>query len=184
MINLKKFKSKIEDLFDDMIYHLRNIKYETKSFLEFLSRWFSYYKVLREAYDFDYDSILRVEYHQISRVRDCILRCQHHVDYENDIRYMNLALKLLDIILENGCSELVGKGFYIEGNEIKSDPENKWVIPVYVNTKNAKRFISDGAIEFLSNPRTRELTMDDLRIEKAWNLYHKLRVYNMRSWWD
>ena len=55
-----------------------------------------------------------------------------------------------------------------------------------VNLKNAERFLSKERIDRCSDdhPRMKVYLKDDLRIEKAWNLYCKIREYNMRSWWN
>ena len=54
-----------------------------------------------------------------------------------------------------------------------------------VNTKNWKRFIRREQFpEQLKNENLRDMMEDDLRIEKAWSLYCKIRQYNMRGWWN
>lgn len=54
-----------------------------------------------------------------------------------------------------------------------------------VNTKNWKRFIRCGRFsEWLEHEDYRYMIEDDIRIGKAWNLYCKIRQYNMRSWWN
>ena len=54
-----------------------------------------------------------------------------------------------------------------------------------VNTKNWKRFIRYGQFsEQLKDKDLRDMMEDDLRVEKAWSLYCKIRQYNMRSWWN
>ena len=93
-----------------------------KAYFEFIKRWLSYYKVLRRAYDFDFSSIYKVEMYQIKRVRDCIKRYKFYEGYEHDVWYMNIALSLLDIYL--------------------NEEEEK-----YVNTKNQKRFVKYNANE-------------------------------------
>lgn len=54
-----------------------------------------------------------------------------------------------------------------------------------VNTKNWKRFNKYGQFpEWMKDEDLRIMMEDDLRIEKAWNLYCMIRQYNMRSWWN
>ena len=52
----------------------KNIYHSVINFFDILKRWFSYYKILRKVYDFDYSSILMVEKYQIKRVRDSIIK--------------------------------------------------------------------------------------------------------------
>lgn len=162
-------------------FHIRRLK-------EFLSSWFSYFPVLYRSYDFDYSSILEVERHQIKRVRDCITRYQNHVNWERDVRNMNLALKLLDIIEEDGEAELLPKDiehiFFKEDGRLEVNPKSYYKLNRYVNTKNAKRFLQDVSLYNFEDPRNGDKDKDRLRVEKAWNLYYKLRHYKTREWWD
>lgn len=147
-------------------------------------RWFSYLPVLWRAYDFDYSSILSVERHQIKRVRDSINHYRNHVNRKQDVASMNLALRLLDIIEENGEAELLcDEPFKFKDNgylELNSDA--KWKMGRYVNTKNASRFNPKWTAEHFEDPKTGVLMKDHLKDEKAWQLYHKLRQYKLRTW--
>lgn len=176
---------KVKKFFKDIKYKLKDIKYKIIYFFINLRRWFSYCKVLFNVYDFDYSSILEVEKYQITRVRDAVIKFQNHLYWERDIRYMNLALKLLDIISgEDDSCEWVSGGFIFGGpNEdgfsaVKD--ETVWEETKYVNIRNAKRFEDVSEDLYVSSP----IYKNSLRQEKAWQLYHKLRVYIMRSWWD
>ena len=161
--------------------HIRRLK-------EFLSSWFSYFPVLYRAYDFDYTSILGVERHQISRVRDCIAKYHSHLNWERDVRNMNLALTLLDIIEEDGEAELLPEGiehFHILDNgRLEFNSESYYKLNRYVNTRNAKRFLRDLTYYNFEDSRNGDRYKDQLRVEKAWKLYHKLRHYKTREWWD
>lgn len=144
-------------------------------------RWFSYYKVLRTAYDFDYSSILEVEKHQMIRVRDSIIKADHYKGWEHDVSRINLALKLLDIA-EDGGAILVDSELIITNNGY-CQSNNTWDMPIYVNTKNYKRFLPYFTPERFTDPKVGALHESDLREQKAWYLYHKLRMYNLRRWW-
>ena len=182
IMNVKTIKTKVEDWYDNLVFNLRHIRENTRAFFTGLGRWFSYFKVLMNIYDFDYSSILAVERHQITRVRDTITKYQNHIGWERDVKHMNIALKLLDIIEEDGCVELVGLDSKIEPYEnglyrVVDDSDLKWILPVYVNTFNSERFLSIDKSQF-EDPRVGPLMKDHLRVEKAWHLYHKLRVYH------
>lgn len=60
----------------------------------------------------------------------------------------------------------------------------RWVLSRYVNIRNATRFNPKLDMSYFNNSKDEDLIKDSLRVEKAWNLYHKLRQYKMRSWWD
>lgn len=159
----------------------KNIYHSITNFFDILKRWFSYYKILRKVYDFDYSSILIVEKYQIKRVRDSIIKYQHHVDWKQDVRWMNIAIKLLEIVEENGCAVT---GQTIEVNDILKIHHIDYQLPVYVNVRNASRFINKYAISKLEEPKIGVLIKDNLRIEKAWYLYNKIRYNHLRDWWD
>jgi hypothetical protein len=178
-------KEKLTDFLGDIRWYLRHFRVTTRSFFEGLGRWFSYYKVLRTAYDFDYSSILDVEKYQITRIRNHIDKHGNHVSYKEDVAKMDLALRLLDIIERDGDCQLIGKGFTInEEGFLINDPNSKWVCTVYVNTKNAKRFLDVVSMRQLDNPRTAGLMQSSLYVEKAWTLYHRVKARYMRNWWD
>lgn len=151
-----------------------------------ISRWFSYLPILWKVYDFDYSSILSVERHQIKRVRDSIIHYRNHLNWEQDVASMNLALKLLDIIEENGEAKIIGdepfetdeKGYW------KPNRNFRWELDRYVNIRNATRFNPKWDLSYFNNVKDVDLIKDQLRVEKAWHLYHKLRQYKSRSWWD
>ncbi len=155
-----------------------------------ISRWLSYYNVSRRIYDFDYTSILQVERHQLARVRDSISSYQNHLNAKRDIERLNLALRLLDIIEEDGCSEYVGKALEFVRRrdnenlyEIVQAADSYYKIPVYVNYKNALRFCNRN-LSLFQDSKDGALWQSHLRVEKAWHLYHKLRLYFLRTWWD
>lgn len=181
-------KNKLKNWCEDLSYDIRHLRGNIRSFFEFLGRWLSYYKVLRRAYDFDFSSILVVEKHQLTRVRNSIIKYHSSINWKNDVHWINIALKLLDIIEEGGGAELIGKGLIFEPYRdslyrVVDDPDSKWILPVYVNTANSKRFTPIEKEKF-EDPKTGPLMKEHLREEKAWYLYHKLRIYKMRSWWD
>lgn len=182
---MKKIMTKISDWCEDLIWRLTHAKYATKNFIICLKRWISYRKILFNIYDFDYTSSLEVERFQLIRLKNDISKNRNHASWERDVRNINLAIKLLDIILEAGRAELVGSSFsFSEDGKLLHNDESFWTLDVYVNTKNANRFMSKRALEMLDDHCIKVIMKDELRLEKAWHLYHKLRVYTMREWWD
>lgn len=151
-----------------------------------ISRWISHFPILWRAYDFDYSSILSVERHQIKRVRDSINHYRNHVNWEQDVASMDLALRLLDLIEENGEAELLCDEpcKFKDNGYLVLNPDAKWKMERYVNTKNASRFNPKWTSAHFDDPNTGALMKDLLRVEKAWHLYHKVRQYKFRTWWD
>lgn len=178
-------KEKLQDWYDITYYKITHLS--VRRFWDNIRRWFAYYKVVRQTYDFDYSSLLEIEHHQLIKLRDCISKYQSHVSAWRDIRNMNWAISCLEIVLENGCSYSNGeRGFFEKGPDEKGlyelipNPAHKWIMPVYVNTRNYKRFWE----HYPEHNNLEELHKDYLRIEKAWYLYNKIREKHLREWWD
>lgn len=100
---------------------------------------------------------------------------------------MNWAISCLEIVLENGCSYSNGeRSFFEKGLDEKGlyklipNPAYKWIMPIYVNTRNYKRFWR----HYPEHNNLEELHKDYLRIEKAWYLYNKIREEHLREWWS
>ena len=125
--------------------------------IEFLKRWFSYYSVLKNCYDFDYSSILIIEQHQLKRVKDSIIKYKSHENWKRDVTHLTWAIDLLDIIID----------------EMPND--------FYVNIRNAKRFHPYFDKLFNSSPT---YARQDLYLLKAKSLYYKLREQYTSQWWD
>lgn len=97
-------------------------------------------------------------------------------------RDLNLAIRLIDIIKDEGYSKVTMTGEYkfipvneppgvklytLDSSEVVITDNN------VVNFRNFKRFT-----------KNQNISPNALYTEKAWNLYHKLRLYRMRTWWD
>ena len=182
--------NKFKEWWEDHIawYYRNRIKHPIKRFFEVLGIWFSYLKICRKVYDFDFTGILEVERHQIERTRDAITHFQSHVNWERDVRHMNLTLKLLSIAMEEDDSyERVSGDSWFE-----EDPKNPnlciWESNIvykstkYINTRNSKRFSKADYDKYPED--SRPLFLDSLRVQKAWYLYNKLKYYWEKSWWD
>lgn len=118
-------------------------------------------------YDFDYSSIIEVEYHQLKRVRDSIAKYHNHVNAEYDISRMDIMLRLLDIIRNEG-------GWHTENG--------KYVPDSYTNPRNAYRFSKHIAEKLPTDDSGLWLTY--LREEKVWSLYNKMHKQYLRNFWD
>lgn len=142
----------IKEKTKDIVFFFKEIKHSFISYIEFIKRWLSYYKALRYAYDFDYTSILLVEKHQISRLRNVIEKTEFYEGYERDVEIMNTAIKLIDIIID--------EPFDVE-----------------VNLRNGYRFDEGFKI------KDSDVYKSIVYINKAWNLYYKIRKQYTRNWW-
>ena len=135
--------------------------------------------------EWDYSFMLEIEQ---KKLKNMIMWYEqndygHSVLGHRIVREMKLAVSLLDIILEkeNFWSIDYPEDYeFVVDHTYKPLPETSFVIDKYINTKNYKRFFSWLNDNAMKSPSWKI----DLRIRKAWYLYHKLREQYMMSWWD
>lgn len=132
--------------------------------------------------DWDYCFMLEMERKKLKKV----LRWYEDNEFGmsaygwHDYRTMRWALSCLDIILDNDWWRI---NFPEGSNWLKiRDHEKYYEVDPYVNLRNWKRFLPYFNEENLN--KTPKLWSVELREEKAWHLYHRLREQYMRNWWD
>ena len=155
----KRFKNKI-----------KRIPYRIKKI-------FKYIKLAYNDWDWDYYYMLILEKAKFEDVANYFTKSNIAEEDWAVARDAKICIKLIDIISGKDSS------YDIKYNQKDFDV----IITKYVNIKNIKRF--DESSNYLSNTYKtnadlRYLIKDDLRIKKAWNLYCKIREYNMRDWWN
>lgn len=158
-----------------------------------LKMWFHYHfrkdfwKIIKTAfsgYPYDHSYILQLEKAKIIEVSNYIESAARYQGYEKDVKWMRIAVKLLDILIDDGMSlfHYNGKLEYIplenDMYEVNSDNLN-YVCDVYVNTRNINRFFKQ--YEPIDYYKKRE---HELYLRKARYLYHKIRLYYEEQWWD
>lgn len=175
-MGIKRF---IKNKWEDIDLYFLNVWHSICQKYYGVKRWFAYFKTTVNTQDFDYNSILEVEYLQLKRVRDCIKKYHSHVDADRDLEKMNIALKLLEMLK----NEEYGVLDVIEGSD---DPLGKrtYVCTKYVNTRNAKRFVSDVFVQSFRKSEIKNFYKAELYEEKVWRLYNKIRLEYMKTWWD
>lgn len=133
----------------------------------------------RRDFDWDYAYMLEMERVKLEYMAKYFTEsriAEHDWAVARDAK---ICIRLIDIILGNDSS------YVMKDNEKKSFMEWDLVEIKKVNLKNAKRFLSKERIDrYRDHPRMKVYLKEDLRIEKAWKLYCKIREYNMRSWWN
>lgn len=124
------------------------------------------YKLIKLAYKFqpwDYAFMFNIEREMLKKMLSFYMSEEVHTGSEEIVKDLKLALRLLVIIFDEEDIEWYKDGFNL---------------PYYVNTRNAKRFISQD------REKWDKFYEYDLRYRKAWYLYNKLRYYKALSWWD
>ena len=165
---------------------IANISYNIKDFFRSFKRACKYFKIMWSNHPYDYGYLLELEREKLKDMYKYFSTSDIIEDEWVLARDCKLAIALLDIILGNDSSYDV---YFAEGAKIG---EGRYVIRKYVNDSNINRFMNRDICKKyrIASSKKNEndnlpiIIRDELRIEKAWNLYCKLREYRLRTWWD
>lgn len=139
-------------------------------------------KTVLKSYPWDEHYLYELERAKILEMCRYQERRRTFVGSEYTIRDMKICMSLIDIFNSNDTDlfHYTGEVKYIpiEGtDEIEVDSRDLvYHCDVYVNSRNAGRFLSEGQQES-RHPH-------ELYIEKARSLYHKIRLERDFEWWD
>lgn len=136
--------------------------------------------------DWDYNFMLEIEQKKLKNMIHWYEKNNYgHLDSgPKTVRQMKLAVSLLDIILEKDnwwhIDYPEDYKLFDENHKFQPLPMSSFVIDKYVNTKNYKRFYPLLNDDTIKSPTW----IIELRKQKAWHLYYKLREQYMMHWWD
>ena len=129
-------------------------------------------KVVKTAYDgpaYDWEYLLKLEQSKLKEMKAYFETkfVRETFDHENDIKWISICIKLIDIIIESN---------------VYDTPEE---VNKYVNIRNMKRFyrLKKGTTWDKVENHVKHWP-NDLRILKAENLYYEIRKHYTRGWWD
>ena len=110
----------------------------------------------------------------------------HLASGRRTVSQMKFAVSLLNIILEKDnwwhIDYPEDYKWFDTNHRYNGLSDNCYIVDVYVNINNWSRFlprINETAIKESQN-----FWKTELRVEKAWKLYHMLRERYMCDWWD
>lgn len=143
----------------------------------------AYKRLLAKDHDWDYAFLIALEKKKLQRMHNCIKRESplEHKDFV--VRDIAICIRLIDIFMEEDAAHTTWLNQSFSGKVEERQIVN---YPVYVNTRNEKRFFRCTPIkdDQLSGNRTRVLlTIPSLRQLKALHLYHLIREYKLLGWW-
>ena len=123
-----------------------------------------YNKFIREArksQPYDWSHLLKIEKAYLERMRN-YMQDSKYFDHDNNIKWITICINLLNIIIE--------------------EPDD----PVYVNLRNAYRFYPRGMTPHKIDPWMEYMKTypQDLRWQKAYDLYFAIRKEYSTYWWD
>ncbi len=138
--------------------------------------------------EWDYGFMLELEYNKLKNMVHWYETNNygHCTSGDTVVKQMKLAISLLDIILEKNEWWHINfpddYKWFDENHRYNKLSDNCYVVDAYVNINNWHRYLP-----WLKETRIKEspnFWKTQLRVEKAWRLYHMLRERYMRDWWD
>lgn len=127
----------------------------------------------------DYGYLLDIEKRKLKEMANYFKKSQIVLGWERQVKQCELCVKLIDIIQERDKDYAA----YMKASYNKNTGFKPTKFHKYVNTQNIKRFFPKINLNRIEPCTWNHLSIS-LRIEKAWHLYHKIRVLHMREWWD
>lgn len=164
---------------------MKKLWYKIKGFFLDIKNVMHWIPTIWKDRDWDYGFALEIER---KKLRNMVKWYEdnnygHYVNGKRDYIIMKTALDCLNILLDSDWwhVEPNDHGFFKEG-KYEPTPDKYYILDAYVNLGNYKRFmdwVPQDSIDKKPN-----FWSTELREEKAWHLYHKIREQYMRSWWD
>lgn len=165
---------------------MKKLWYKITGFFKNINNVIRWIPIIWKDRDWDYGFALEIERNKLRNMLKWYEdnNYGHYFNGKRDYRIMKIALGCLDILLDSNwwhISEEHEKLFDKNGKYVPT-PDECYILYEYVNLGNYKRFMNwvpQDSIDKKPN-----LWRTELREEKAWHLYHKIREQYMRSWWD
>ena len=149
-----------------MWHRIRSTYYNIRSWFKrnlFDKNWHNIRKSVNRAKPWDYGYWQDTLYHYFEYQAAYFEKGQIFVGWEKAVKELRLAKSLLEIMMEK--RNLV---------DYYGTPKMK----VYVNTRNASKFIPHNA-DF-----TKAIWQEELYIRKATRLFYRILEERSRTWWD
>lgn len=121
------------------------------------------YKCIKKDNDWDWVYLMTLEKEKLINMANYFSKSRLVVGWENDVKWINYCIKLINIIIEDDF------------------PDNK--VGVHkINFKNVKRFYNRH--ELTNNDMEDSYIKNMIYTLKAENLYYEIRKNYTRNWWD
>lgn len=169
----------MKDFFDNILWNIH--KFWTR-----ICRIFHWIPIIWNDYDWDASYLLEIEQQKLKTMCKWFKDEDYGstVDGKRIYNQMMFAISLLDIILEkDNWWEIDNSEFEACSGSITDKlGKLKYKLHKYVNINNYKLYIPYVSQKSMTE-RT-DLWRIELRQEKAWYLYCKLRQHYLKRWWD
>lgn len=150
-----------------MWYRIKDIYYGVRSWFKynlFNKNWHKIRKSVKQARPWDYGYWYDTLYHYLEYQAVYFETFQNFVGWERAVKELRLCRSLLEIMMD------------------KRDLSDYTGIPkmkVYVNTRNADRFIQYENADY-----SKCMWQEELYIRKAARLFYRILEERSRAWWD
>ena len=151
-----------------MWYKIEDFYYTVRSWFKynfFNKNWHKIRKSINRARPWDYGYWQETLYHYLEYQADYFEKSQHFVGWERAVKEIRLCKSLLEIVMEK--------------RDLLDFTGDKPKMKIYVNTRNAKRFIPYEGIDM-----TNAMLQLELYERKANRLLYKILEERSRTWWD
>lgn len=166
--------------------------YRIRSFFRFTFNR-DHVSLLKEAWlsrPWDHSYLYQLEYEKIKEMLHYQEKTNGFVDVEYVIRDMKICLSLLEIMMgKRDLFHFDGTFVFVDSEKkdengeplkvLKPTPDFKYHCDVNVNLRNMKRFIEQEKLYDFYTYRP-----DELYVQKAKKLYHKIRYERDEMWWE
>ena len=154
--------------------------YFIKSFFKGIKNIITYIPTIYKDRNWDYGFMLNLEMKKLKEMLKWYENHDYgtHVNGWHDYRTMKWAYECLNIILNDDWWTIEYPDDWLKCD----DSQVNYIIEPYINVRNYKRFLSWLSEKSLK--KSPKLWSIDIRVEKAWELYNKIRKQYMRTWWD
>ena len=150
-----------------MWYRIKGFYYTVRSWFKynfFNKNWHKIRKSVNHARPWDYGYWQETLYHYLEYQADYFEKSQLFVGWEKTVKEIRLCKSLLEIVMEKRSI---------------SDYSGTPKMNVYVNTRNAGRFIQREDADY-----SKCMWKEELYIRKATRLFYKILEEKSRNWWD
>ena len=136
------------------------------------------------GFAWDYSYLLAIEQRKLREMANYFKKSKLTVGWERQVKECELCVKLLDIVAERDSDYKAWLNANYGGKNI-FEMQMREQIPFhkYINTRNASRFMTHFH-EAQSNHYISESLKVELRRQKAFYLYQKIRLHRMQTWWN
>lgn len=163
---------------------VRRVICNSRNFISSISVILHWIPILYKDRGWDWYFLLKIERTKIRQMEKYFRKSGIAEQDKNNAKWLHVCDKLLSIMMDEDTA-LKYEDTPRETKSILDFPHRNY-LDRYINTKNANRFFDEGMMKFLNVPKhdTRNIFLNDLRIEKAKCLYYKIRENFTFNWWN